>query len=191
MDSCPISSHFSKSSKVLASLSEHSDKVEKIIVTLQAVVESGGRIYTCGNGGSACDAMHLAEELVARYLRTRPGIPAQHLLDVGSITCWANDENFDAIFERQVNALAEKNDALVVFSTSGNSPNIVKAIAAAKNIGARTIGILGKSGGEAAKQADLSLIVPSDVTAHIQEAHTAVLHVICDQLEQRLYPDCS
>ena len=166
-----------------------SEKIAQIVTTLASTIKQGGRIYACGNGGSACDAMHLVEELVARYQRERPGIRAQHLLDTGTITCWANDYTFDEIFERQVDTLVTKLDALVVFTTSGNSQNILRALAAANKLGATTIALLGKNGGAAKSLSKLSLIVSSEVTANIQESHITLVHIICDQLEQLLFPE--
>ena len=188
-DLAEILSHINESSRVKLSLIDQAEKISQIVTTLATTIKQGGRIYACGNGGSACDAMHLVEELVARYQRERPGIRAQHLLDTGTITCWANDYTFDEIFERQVNTLLTKLDALVVFTTSGNSQNILRALAAANKLGATTIALLGKNGGAAKSLSKLSLIVGSEVTAHIQESHITLVHIICDQLEQLLFPE--
>ena len=171
----------------LDSLLAEKELVEKIVAKLIAVVKNGGTIYSCGNGGSACDAMHLTEELLARYEKERPGIKARHLLDAGTITCWANDYDFSGVFERQAKTLLEQRDALLVFSTSGNSPNILKALGAAKEQGATTIALLGKSGGAAKEIADLPLVIASNSTAHIQEAHIATVHFICHSLESQLF----
>ncbi len=188
-DLAEIVSHIKESARVKLLLADQSEKIAQIVTTLASTIKQGGRIYACGNGGSACDAMHLVEELVARYQRERPGIRAQHLLDSGTITCWANDYTFDEIFERQVDTLVTKLDALVVFTTSGNSQNILRALAAANKLGASTIALLGKNGGAAKSLSKLSLIVSSEVTAHIQESHITLVHIICDQLEQLLFPE--
>lgn len=144
---------------------------------------NGGTLFTCGNGGSACDAMHFTEELVARFKRERKGLRAQHLLDPGTITCWANDYSFDAVFARQVETFCSAKDILVAISTSGNSPSILNAIETAKKLGCFTIGLLGKGGGKAKALCNLPIIVPNDETERIQEAHITLIHIICEALE--------
>lgn len=162
--------------------------VEKAGQMLLASIKAGGTITTCGNGGSACDAMHFAEELVALYKRDRPGIRARHLLDAGTITCWGNDRSFDGVFARQIETLCAANDVLVAFSTSGNSKNIISAIEAAKRTKTPIIGVLGKGGGKATSLCDLSIVVPSDDTARIQELHITLVHLWCEVIETTLYP---
>lgn len=163
--------------------------IEAIGAALVGVVRQGGTIYSCGNGGSACDAMHLTEELVFRYLRARPGIRAHHFIDGPSITCWGNDVSFDGIFERQTEVHVRKSDALVVFSTSGNSANIIRALQAAEKIGATTVALLGKGGGKAGGLAKHQIIVESDETARIQESHILIVHTLCEYIETELFPD--
>jgi D-sedoheptulose 7-phosphate isomerase len=182
--------HIARSSNAMLCLAEQKTEITAIIDVLVDKISKGGTLLTCGNGGSACQAMHLEEELVARYGRERPGIRAQHLCDGGIITCWANDYNFETAFERQVQTFMTEKDALVVLSTSGNSKNILRALAAAKKLGGTTIGLLGKDGGKARELCDFAFVVDDKVTAHIQEAHLALIHIICDQLEVRLYPEC-
>ncbi len=181
-----IEAHLRASSQTKLSLLSSVPLLEQMITTLYSVVSAGGRIYAAGNGGSTCDAMHFTEELVARYDRERPGIAAQHLCDVGTITCWANDYSFDSVFSRQVETLVTNRDALVVFSTSGNSRNILAALEAAAKKGAVTIALLGKGGGKAKSLAKIALVVESDVTAHIQEAHITIVHILCEGLERKL-----
>jgi len=166
-------------------------EVSAIVDCLVEKIQAGGTLFTCGNGGSACQAMHLEEELVARYHRERPGIRAQHMCDGGVITCWANDYNFESAFERQVNTFLTDKDVFVVLSTSGNSENVLRALVAAKKLGAKTIGLLGKDGGKAKALCDLSFVVKDPITANVQEAHLALIHIICDQLEVKLFPDCA
>lgn len=158
-------------------------EITLIAEALIKVVKGGGCIYACGNGGSACDAAHFAEELVARYKRERPGIKAQHFGDPGTLTCWANDYSFDEVFARQADTFLTKNDALLVFTTSGNSPNILRALAVAKQKGALSVALLGKDGGKAKALSNLSLIVPSDSTARIQECHGTIVHILCEAIE--------
>ena len=175
------------SSKTIESLVKQADNIERIALDLSSIVKSGGRIYSCGNGGSACDSMHLTEELVARYLRDRPGIAAQHLQDSATITCWSNDHDYSEVFSRQVETLVKKEDALILFSTSGNSENIIKAAKKASEIRCLTIAFTGKEGGELKDYCKHNLIVQSGITSHIQEAHITTVHMICDILEQELF----
>jgi D-sedoheptulose 7-phosphate isomerase len=148
--------------------------------TGEAILSSlrhGGKLLTCGNGGSAADALHLAEELVGRYRVERRALPAICLnSDVTALTCIANDYGYNAIFARQVEALGRPGDVLVGFSTSGNSANVLAAFAAAKARGVITILLSGKDGGQARAHCDHALVVPSATTARIQEVHTLILH---------------
>jgi D-sedoheptulose 7-phosphate isomerase len=157
----------------------------QIAIALRGTLASGGTIYTCGNGGSAAEALHLAEELIGRYRGDRAPFRAMCLnADPTALTCIANDFGFDEVFARQCAALLTPRDALVAFSTSGNSANIVRALQAAREAKARTIGLLGRDGGRSGTLCDLRLVVAADDTAHIQEAHQAVLHLLCESLEQ-------
>jgi D-sedoheptulose 7-phosphate isomerase len=154
---------------------------------LIATVQAGGTIYSCGNGGSTADAIHLTEELVARYKRERPGIKAMHLMDAAVLTCWSNDYTFESVFERQVETFCGPSDCLIGISTSGNSKNIISAINAAKQKGAYTIGLLGKDGGALKSLCDTALVVPSQETERIQEAHITIIHIFCELLELGLF----
>ena len=150
-------------------------------------VQNGGTIYTCGNGGSACDAMHFVEELVTRYKRERPGIRAMHFFDPGSVTCWSNDYSFEGVFERYVRTFCGEKDTLVGFTTSGKSPNLLNAVKAAKEKKTFSIGLLGKGGGPMAPLCDLKIIVPSEETERIQEVHITIVHIWCELLEMELF----
>lgn len=183
-----IEQHLRAAARTTESLVTQQGAIEAIANKLVEVARSGGTIFACGNGGSACDAMHLAEELVARYKRERPGIRAQHLCDAGVLTCWSNDYSYQDVFRRQVETFMTPRDALVCFSTSGNSENVLRALTAAKGRGAVRIGLLGKGGGKALELCDQAIVVPSDVTAHVQEAHIVVLHILCEILENKLFP---
>lgn len=145
-----------------------------------------GCIYSCGNGGSACDAMHFNEELVARYKKERIGIKAQHFMDSGVLSCWSNDYNYESIFSRQVDTFCTANDCLVCLSTSGNSKNIIKALQHAREKGTSSILLAGGNGGESKEIADISLIVPHHRTDRIQEIHITLIHAFCEFLEQDL-----
>lgn len=177
----------SESLAVLEALAAQADAADVICQLIADALLAGRTLFTCGNGGSATDAIHLAEELVGRYRATRRPFPAICLnSDVGAITCIANDFGFTQVFARQIEALARPGDLLVLFSTSGNSPNILAALDSAHSRGVTSIAMLGKGGGAAAQQADHALIVPSENSARIQEAHTLLLHAICEELERRV-----
>lgn len=152
---------------------------------LLGCLQNGGKLLTCGNGGSAADAMHLAEELVGRYSRNRVALPAISLnSDTTSITCIGNDYGFDFIFSRAVEALGKPGDLLVCFTTSGNSQNVLNAIDAASQRGLKTILLTGKDGGRAKGKATVEVVVPSDNTARIQEVHTMVLHQWLERVDE-------
>ena len=176
-----------QASEAFQSLLAQEQAFERIAEAAVNSLRSGGKLLTCGNGGSAADALHLAEELVGRYNRNRRSLPAICLnADATLLTCIANDFGFDEVFARQVEGLAGKNDLLVCFTTSGNSPNILRALEAARKAGVKTVALLGKDGGKAKGRADLELIVGHSDTGRIQEAHTLVLHALLERIEQEV-----
>jgi D-sedoheptulose 7-phosphate isomerase len=147
-------------------------------------LKRGGRVLVCGNGGSAADAQHLAAELSGRYLKERRALAGIALTtDTSALTAIGNDYGFDQIFSRQVEALGRPGDLLIGISTSGNSANVIRAAASAKALGVRTLGLLGRDGGKLAGQMDDALVVPSTVTARIQEIHQMVYHFWCEALD--------
>lgn len=146
----------------------------------------GCKVLVCGNGGSAADAQHFAAELTGRYVKERKALAAIALTtDTSSLTALGNDYSFDRIFARQVEALGRPGDLLVGISTSGNSPNVIQAVEAAQALGMRTLGLLGKDGGRLKTLVDDPLVVPSTVTARIQEVHLMVYHFWCEVLDER------
>jgi D-sedoheptulose 7-phosphate isomerase len=152
---------------------------------------SGGKVMLCGNGGSAADCQHMAAEFVSRLSKEfeRPGLPAIALTtDTSFLTAFANDCGFEGVFERQVQALGKPADLLIGISTSGNSPNVIRAVAAAQAVGIHTI-ILTGSGGRLAGMADVAIAVPSQNTQHIQEAHLGIEHSLCHLVEWQLFPE--
>ena len=178
------------SSKLKQSLSQSDPflkTVEAGALRLINTVKAGGTIYSCGNGGSTADAIHLTEELVARYKRERPGIKAMHLMDPAVMTCWSNDYSFEAAFARQVQTFCGPNDTFIGISTSGKSKNVIAAVEAAKAKGTFTIGLLGKDGGTLKGMCDLSIVVPSQETERIQEVHITVIHIWCELMELDLF----
>jgi D-sedoheptulose 7-phosphate isomerase len=143
-----------------------------------------GRVFTFGNGGSSVDAQHFAEELVGRYKRDRRPLPAQSLsVDASVLTCIGNDYSFEEVFERQVRGFVRAGDVVVGFTTSGRSPNVVRGLAAARELGAMAVLFGGGEGGPAAEHAELALVVPSSETARVQEMHVLLLHVVLEQVD--------
>jgi D-sedoheptulose 7-phosphate isomerase len=184
-----ISTALEESADVKRRLRDQAPTILRIAERIADAFRAGNRLYACGNGGSACDAMHLVEELVARYKRDRPGLPAHHLLDAATLTCWSNDYDFATVFERQVQAFVRPGDVLVAISTSGNSPNVLRAVEAATRQGAVVVGLTGRDGGQMRNLCDEVLIAPSDATERIQEAHIAVIHLWCELLERMLFSE--
>ncbi|MDQ4149781.1 MAG: glycosyltransferase [Actinomycetota bacterium] len=150
--------------------------------------ESGGKLLVCGNGGSAADAQHFAAEFVGRFkVSDRPGLPAIALTSDSSIlTAWANDAGYKKVFSRQIEALGRPGDVVLVISTSGRSPNLIEALEAARAKNLRSVAVLGSDGGFARQLADVSIVVPSSDTQHVQEAQIVVLHLVCELVENRL-----
>ncbi len=172
---------------VFTSLSGLSDPLARAIDVLEEALRADHKILVCGNGGSAADASHFATEFVVRFVDDRPSYPAISLAaEAGLLTAAGNDYGFDEIFARQISGLGRPGDVLLAISTSGNSPNIVRALETAQAAGLRTIALLGKEGGRARGFAEVELVVEHDETARIQEAHILLLHVICAAVEKRL-----
>ena len=154
---------------------------------VRATLKSGGTLYFAGNGGSAAHAQHMATEYVVRYARKRRAVRALALsTDTSLLTAAANDLGYEAVFERQVEAHVRAGDLLVLVSTSGDSPNLIRAAAAARARGVRTVGLLGREGGALKAQVDLAIVVPSDDTALVQEVQLAIDHHVCAAIEADL-----
>lgn len=164
---------------------------EEVVRAADLIAEAlreGKKLLVFGNGGSAADAEHICAELVGRFLRDRRGLPAIALSSNGAIlTAWSNDKGFESVFERQIEALGQPGDVAWGISTSGNSPNVVAAMKAARAAGLRTIGLTGAGGGEVAAYSEVLLAVPVRATPQIQEAHMVTYHSICSMVEQRLF----
>jgi phosphoheptose isomerase len=183
-----VRSALEESARVKLAMRDQASQVVRVAALLVTGFRAGKRVYACGNGGSACDAIHLVEELVARYKRDRPGLPAHHLLDAPTITCWSNDEEFDSAFERQVRTLVMPGDVLIAISTSGNSENVVRAARAGREREAVVVGLTGRDGGLLREICDELVTVPADATERIQEAHITVIHLLCELVERTLFP---
>ena len=151
------------------------------------VLRKGGKVLICGNGGSAADSQHFAAELVGRFRRERPGWSAIALtVDASILTSLGNDFGFEQIFARQMQALGRRDDILIAISTSGKSKNVLAAVEVATNIGMRTVGMTGQGDSPLGKMVDFHLPIPSDNTTFIQQGHMAVIHVLCELIEERL-----
>jgi D-sedoheptulose 7-phosphate isomerase len=179
----PISTMLAEAVSDLAALLPYvqamAPAMQKMADAMQQTWADGGKLLIAGNGGSAADAMHFAEELVARFEKDRPALAAIALCDPTVITCTANDFGYDRIFSRQVEALGRPGDLLVLFSTSGNSQSILVALEMAKQRGLRTCTFLGRDGGKARGLADIEFIIPHQKSHRIQECHKVLFHTLC------------
>lgn len=168
-------------------LGDLAPQVERAAAVIAECLRAGHKVMLCGNGGSAADCQHLAAEFIGRFMADRPALGALALTtDSSALTCIGNDYGFERIFERQVMGLGRPGDVLLGISTSGASPNVARALSAARGLGLSTVGLLGRDGGPCAALCDVALIVPSDSTARIQEAHSFLLHVLCGEVERML-----
>lgn len=183
-----ISVHFKEHLEVIGSISElHYGQISEAATKIAESLENSGTLFWCGNGGSAADSQHLAAELVGRFKKDRKALRSIALTtDTSVLTCVANDYSYEDIFSRQLEALARDGDVFVAISTSGTSCNVMSALKAAKKLRVTTIALLGKDGGQAKSVADLAIVIPSDSTARIQEAHILIGHILCDLIEQEL-----
>ncbi|MBT3294201.1 MAG: SIS domain-containing protein [Verrucomicrobia bacterium] len=184
-DSSWIGDAIAASAATIGGLVDAADTIGVIGDALVEVLHGGGKILTAGNGGSAAEALHMSEEFVGRFRDNRRALAAVALVaDPTALTCIGNDFGFDYIFSRQVEGLGRAGDALVVFSTSGNAPNLARALEAAREAEMVTVALLGRDGGPLAGLADHEIIVPGEATERIQEAHQVILHLLLDAAER-------
>ena len=177
-----------ESAKLIASLRDQADAVAAISEMVIDALKAGHKLMTAGNGGSAAEALHMAEELVGRFRHNRVALPGISLVaDTTALTCIGNDFGFDCIFSRQVEALGKPGDVLVLFSTSGNSRNLCLALDAARAAKVKTVCFLGRGGGAMAGRGDGEVIVAGKAAERIQEAHQVLMHLILDEIE-RAFP---
>jgi D-sedoheptulose 7-phosphate isomerase len=179
-------------------LVEHLDVFQKLLATQQESIDqcfqlisdtfaAGNKLLLCGNGGSAADAQHIAAEFVGRYEKERRALPAIALTtDTSALTALANDYDFERVFARQIDALGSSGDCLIAISTSGNSPNVIAAVMSARSVGCRIIGLTGAGGKKLASLCDAVVMVPSNRTARVQEAHITIAHYWCEQLDNQV-----
>lgn len=176
-----LHSHLETINKVIETME---DKLEEAATLVLKILKAGNKILLCGNGGSSADAQHIAAELTGRYKSDRPGLPAIAITtDTSALTSISNDYGYDRVFDRQIEALANKGDLIIGISTSGNSQNIINALKVGRELGCNTLGLTGKGGGEMNQICDINLIVPSNDTPRIQEMHILFGHIICQVVD--------
>lgn len=188
----PVRGAFEDAQKTLAAFVADPtclDAVQRFVDLAARTLQGGGLLMACGNGGSMCDAMHFAEEWTGRFRKDRAALSAIAFSDPSQLTCIANDFGYDEVFARSVEAYGKKGDLLVAISTSGGSPNILRALEVAKSRGIATVGLLGKGGGKAKAMCDVPIVVPLAATSdRIQEVHIKVLHIAIEAVERRMFP---
>lgn len=183
---------FKEAHKTLSQFSDDSAQIGKCVKFTEMILETvrgGGNLFSCGNGGSHCDAMHFAEEFTGRYRKDRKPIGALALGNPSHVTCVSNDYGFEHIFSRELAGLGRKGDLLIGLSTSGNSQNVVNAFAQAKESGIRTVALLGRDGGRLKTMADLAIVIPAETSDRIQEMHIKILHTVIESVERQLFPE--
>jgi len=189
METARIDQHFEEAKNTLAAFHfpENMEKIALAISWMSASLQNNGKIISCGNGGSMCDAMHFAEELSGRYRNNRKALAAVSISEPSHISCVANDYGYDFVFSRYVEGLGHSQDVLLGISTSGNSKNVILAVLAAKALGMKTIVLTGKDGGKLAEIADLEIRAPhSEYADRAQEIHIKVIHALIDGIERTL-----
>ena len=168
---------------------EERRETEKVAKALADTFLKGNKVLICGNGGSNCDALHFAEEFTGRFRGDRRALPAIAISESSHITCVGNDYGFDYIFSRGVEAYGKEGDMFFGISTSGNSPNVIKAVEAAKKLGMKTCVLLGKDGGKLKGMCDYEFIIPGKTSDRIQEIHMMILHIIIEGVERIMFPE--
>ncbi len=186
-----IKEAFSAAKTTLDTFLENTKNIEVMsdsINEMVSAIKGGGRVISCGNGGSMCDAMHFAEELTGRFRKDRPALSAVAIADPSHITCVANDYGFEFIFSKYVEAHGRNGDVLLAISTSGNSPNCIEAVKSAKAKGMKIIGLLGKGGGQMKDMVDFPIIIDATVSDRIQEMHIKIIHTFIEGIERQIFP---
>ena len=192
MSDSPISQSFFTAYKTLGDFinePQNIQKVEDLASLMAGKFDDGNKVLIFGNGGSACDAAHFAEEFTGQYRKARRALPVITANDAGHLTCVANDYGFQDVFKRTVEAFCTKNDIVIGLSTSGNSENIILAMEEAKARGAVTVALIGKNGGKMKGQYDFEWIIPGETSDRIQEIHMLILHIIIEGVERILFPE--
>ena len=180
-----LQSALAEHSQVINSLDKNSDSLDEALYALRKCIDSSGKIIVFGNGGSASDAQHFCGELLGRFKKNRKPLPCMCLsVNAPVITCISNDYSYAEVFSRQLEAIANSEDVVVMFSTSGKSPNVVEAASLAKDMKLTTISFTGVSGGLLEAYSNICIKVPSNSTARIQEAHLFLIHILCEGLDE-------
>lgn len=172
---------------IFISKEENINKIYEISDIITKATLKGNKVFTCGNGGSMCDAMHFAQELTGKFDKDRKSLPAIAISDPSYLTCTSNDYGYEHSFDRMIEGLGKNGDVLVAISTSGNSVNVVNAVDRANKTGLTTIGMLGKDGGKLKDMCGVSLIAPGDYSARVQEIHIQCLHIIIEIVENNIF----
>ena len=178
--------------ELLKSFIEQEEKekmTEKVASELAEAFSNGNKVLICGNGGSNSDALHFAEEFTGKFRKERRALPALAISESSHITCVGNDYGFDYIFSKGVEAFGKEGDVFIGLSTSGNSPNVIKAVEMAKSLGMKTVGLLGKDGGKLKGLCDFEFIIPGETSDRIQEIHMMILHIIIEGVERIMFPE--
>lgn len=186
-----IRNSFSEAREVLNNFVGDDNNLEKVKEAgdlLVSMFRKGGKVFSCGNGGSLCDAMHFAEELTGRFRKDRIALPAIAITDASHLTCVSNDMGFDEVFSRSIEALGKEGDVLLAISTSGHSANILRAIETAHKKGMKVIGLTGKTGGDMKDCCDIAIVVPwNKYSDRIQEVHIKIIHILIEYIEKELF----
>jgi D-sedoheptulose 7-phosphate isomerase len=181
----PFQQRLDEASRVISGLSEHDRKMQRVAQVLVHALRNGRKVMVCGNGGSSALASHFVGELVGRYHDTRVPVPAVHLGgDATQMACIANDFDWNEVFSRPLEAFGRRGDLLFVYTTTGNSPNVVRALEKAKQLGITSVAFLGKDGGTAKGLATHEIIVHSNDTPRVQEAHELMMHWLCEHVDE-------
>ncbi len=188
-----ILNSLTEAQRALERLINDTDGINSIHNAAKLLIETfsqGGKVFSCGNGGSMCDAMHFAEELTGQYRKPRKGLPAIAIADPGHLTCVGNDYGYLEIFSRYLDAHGKPGDCLLAISTSGTSKNVLQAVAKAKELGMSVIGLSGQEGSQLTKLADVSVCTPAGAFAdRVQELHIKIIHILIEMVERNFFPE--
>lgn len=187
-----INDSFADAHRVLTNFMNNPHNIHAVNSAIKLMVDTyqaNGKVFSCGNGGSMCDAMHFAEELTGRFRKERAPLAAMAINDPSHLTCVANDYGYDYVFSRYIEAWGNTGDVVLAISTSGNSPNVINAVESAKKKGLKVVGLLGKNGGKLKEMVDIALVVDSQISDRIQEVHIKCIHIFIEGIERNLFPE--